>query len=75
MGGLSSVDHRLEALARQAGFDSFRAWVEYTHTQRRIEEDEYRVNATRLMWGEAEAQREKERLANGQCTSMTLSDY
>lgn len=51
-----------EYLARQAGFDSFQKWVEYEHTRRRIEEDEFRVNATRLMWGDEAARRVKKEL-------------
>lgn len=52
-----------ERLARQAGFDSFQRWVEYEHTRRRVEENEYRVAATRLLWGDKEARKVQEELS------------
>jgi hypothetical protein len=51
-----------DTLARQHGFDTFRQWVEYEHTRRRVEENEYRVSATRLMWGDEAARRVKKEL-------------
>ena len=55
-------DSRLEWLAQQAGFDTFQKWVDYEHTRRRVEEYEFRINATRLMWGEKAARQIKEEL-------------
>lgn len=51
-----------DRLANQAGFDTFQKWVEYEITRRRIEEKEFRVNATRLMWGDKAARQVKQEL-------------
>jgi hypothetical protein len=55
-------DSLYNRLANQAGFDTFQKWVEYEHTRRRIEENEFRVNATRLMWGDKAARQVKQEL-------------
>jgi len=52
-------------LANQHGFRTFRLWVEHEHTRRRVEENEYRVSATRLMWGDEAARRVKKELEDG----------
>ena len=55
-------DSLFDRLAKQAGFDTFQKWVEYEHTRRRIEENEYRVKAMRLMFGDKAAQQMKQDL-------------
>ena len=59
---MSLSDTQLDDMARQHGFDSFQKWVDYERTKRRVEEDEFRVNATRLMWGDEEAKKLKAQL-------------
>ena len=56
------TDTQLQRMARAAGFDTFQKWVEYEHTQRRVEEYQFRIDATRLMWGEQAARQVKEEL-------------
>ena len=52
-------------LARRHGFETFRQWVEHESTRRRVEENEFRVSATRLMWGDEAARRVKKDLEDG----------
>ena len=51
-----------DRLAQQNGFNTFREWVEHESTRRRVEENEYRVSATRLMWGDEAARKVQKEL-------------
>jgi hypothetical protein len=54
---MSSYPYSWERLAHQHGFDSFDHWVQWAKTKVVEEENEFRIRATRLMWGDAEARK------------------